>query len=268
MSYARCNGADLYFEDEGDGTPLVFLPGVMTGVRFFTHQLASLSDDYRIIALDYRGHGRSEKTETGHTVPQYARDLHAFLGHRDLHDVILVGWSMGALVSWEYLDRYGADRVQALVDVDMSASAFAWDDYGHGNNDLGRLTETLELVQTSHEMLIEGLIGAAFADPPSPETRVLVFDELSRTPPPIQVKSAILFDYTMRDYRDVLPDIELPTLVCAGRDEKWRTVAAVRDVADRLPNAEFELFEESGHCITLEEPERFSRRVESFVESL
>ena len=120
MAYEQCNGADLYFEDEGSGTPLVFLPGVMTGVRFFTHQLASLSDEYRTIALDYRGHGRSEKTETGHTVPQYARDLHAFLDQRDLHDVILVGWSMGALVSWEYIDRFGADRVQALVDVDMS----------------------------------------------------------------------------------------------------------------------------------------------------
>ncbi len=199
-------------------------------------------------------------------MPQYARDLHAFLDRRDLHDVILVGWSMGALVSWEYLDRFGVDRVRALVDVDMSASAFAWDGYDHGNNDLGRLTETLELAQMDHETLIEGLIGASFADPPSPETRALVFDELSRTPP--SIKSAILFDYTVRDYRDVLPGIDLPTLVCAGRNEKWRTVAAVRDVADRLPNAEFELFEASGHCITLEEPERFNRRIESFVESL
>lgn len=107
---------------------------------------------------------------------------------------------------------------------------------------------------------------SAFAYPPSPETKALVFDELSRTPP--SIKSAVLFDYSMRDYRDVLPDIDLPTLVCAGRDEKWRTVAAVRDVADRFPNAEFELFEASGHCITLEEPERFNRRIESFVESL
>ncbi|GKZ14033.1 alpha/beta hydrolase [Haladaptatus sp. T7] len=266
MPYEQCNGADLYFEDEGSGTPLVFLPGVMTGVRFFTHQLGDLSDDYRTVALDYRGHGRSEKTETGHTVAQYASDLDAFLDRRDFDDAVLVGWSMGALVAWEYVGQFGTDRVRGFVDVDMSASAFQWDYYDHGRSDLARLTETLEFVQTDHAAFIEGLVEAAFAEPPSPETRALVFDEVSRTPPPI--KSAILFDYTMRDYRDVLPDIETPTLVCAGADEKWRTVAAVRDVADRLPNAEFELFEESGHCITVEEPERFNRRLREFVESL
>ncbi|MGA9403207.1 alpha/beta fold hydrolase [Haladaptatus sp.] len=238
----------------------------MTGVRFFVHQLADLSPDHRIVALDYRGHGRSEKTETGHTVPGYADDLRTFLDRRNFNNVVLVGWSMGALVAWEYVDRFGTDRLRGLVDVDMSASAFAWDDYEHGNNDLARLSGTLELVQIDHAALIEGLIEAAFKEPPSPQTRTLVLDELTRTPPP--VKSAILFDYTVRDYRDALPEINLPTLVCAGADEKWRTVASVRDVADRIPNADFELFENSGHCITLEEPERFNRSLATFVDGL
>jgi non-heme chloroperoxidase len=266
MPYETCNGASLYFEDEGNGTPIVFLPGVMTGVRFFAHQLADLPPDRRTIALDYRGHGRSENTETGHTVPGYADDLRAFLDRRDLNNVVLVGWSMGALVAWEYVDRFETDRLQGLVDVDMSASAFAWDNYEHGNNDLARLVGTLELVQTDHAALIEGLVEAAFKEPPSPRTRTLVLDELTRTPPP--VKSAILFDYTVRDYRDALSGIDVPTLVCAGADEKWRTVASVRDVADRIPNAEFELFENSGHCITLEEPERFNRSLATFVDGL
>jgi non-heme chloroperoxidase len=266
MPYETCNGASLYFEDEGNGTPIVFLPGVMTGVRFFAHQLADLPPARRTVALDYRGHGRSEKTETGHTVPGYADDLRVFLDRRDLNNVVLVGWSMGALVAWEYVDRFGTDRLRGLVDVDMSASAFEWDDYEHGNNDLARLAGTLELVQTDHAALIEGLVEAAFKEPPSPQTRTLVLDELTRTPPP--VKSAILFDYTVRDYRDALPEINLPTLVCAGADEKWRTVASVRDVADRIPNAKFELFENSGHCITLEEPERFNRSLATFVDGL
>jgi pimeloyl-ACP methyl ester carboxylesterase len=61
IAYERCNGAELYFEDEGEGTPVVFLPGVMTGVRFFAPQLAALSDDFRTVAFDYRSHGRSER---------------------------------------------------------------------------------------------------------------------------------------------------------------------------------------------------------------
>ncbi|WP_435151866.1 alpha/beta fold hydrolase [Haladaptatus sp. DFWS20] len=266
MPYQQCNGADCYFEEKGEGTPLVFLPGVTTGIRFFTPQLSGLSDDFRTIALDYRGHGRSEKTETGHTVPQYARDLRAFLDGQNLDDVVLVGWSMGALVAWEYFDQFGTDGIRGLVVVDMSASPFQWDDFEHGNTNLDRLTETLELVQTDHLGLVEALIQQTFKTPPSAEMRRLVFDEVSRTPPPI--KSAILFDYSVRDYRDVLPDIDVPTLACAGADEKWRTVAAVEDVTDRIPDTEFELFEDSGHVPTLEEPDEFNRAIADFVAGL
>ena len=63
MPYSQCNGADLYSEDDGEGTPIVFLHGVMASRRFFEPQVTALSNDYRTIAVDFRGHGRSEKTE-------------------------------------------------------------------------------------------------------------------------------------------------------------------------------------------------------------
>lgn len=94
----------------------------------------------------------------------------------------------------------------------------------------------------------------------------MMFDEASRSPPPI--KSAIILDATMRDYRDVLPGIDVPTLVCAGVDEKWRSVAAVEYAAELIPDSRFELFEESGHCLTVEKPERFNRVVSDFMASL
>jgi len=265
MSYEQCNGVALYYEDEGEGRPVVYLHGVLAGLRFFQHQL-SPSVDHRAVALDYRGHGRSETPETGHTVPQYARDLRAFLDRRDLDDVVLVGWSMGALVAWEYADQFGTDRLAGTVVVDMSASAFRWDDYDHGSVDLDGLQERLELVQTDPADFTERLIDAAFAGSVSPQTRRLARDELSRPSPP--VKSAILADYTLRDYRDVLSALDVPALVVATADETWRTVAAVEHVASLLPDADVETFENSGHCPFLEEPVAFNRLVEEFVASL
>jgi len=96
MPTESVNGAKLYYESDGDGVPVVFLHGVLMSSRFFSEQ-QSLSDDYQLITLDFRGHGRSEKTEQGHTLPQYARDLESFLDAQDLSDVVLVGWSMGHL---------------------------------------------------------------------------------------------------------------------------------------------------------------------------
>ena len=265
MPYERCNGVDLYYEDEGDGRPVVYLPGAMAGLRFFQHQL-SPSADHRAVALDYRGHGRSATPETGHAVPQYARDLQAFLDRCGLDDVVLVGWSMGALVAWEHVDRFGTDRLAGLVVVDMSASAFQWADYDHGSIDLAGLRERLELVQTDPADFTERLIDAAFSGSVSPATRRLARDELSRPPPP--VKSAILADYALRDYRDVLPAVDVPALALATADETWRTVAAVEHVASLLPNADVETFENSGHCPFIEEPVRFNELVEEFVASL
>ena len=133
--------------------------------------MTALSTDHRPIALDYRGHGRSSKTDLGHTVPQYARDVHAFLEQRGLENVVFVGWSMGAHVVWEYVDQFGTDRLRGIVAVDMSASAFERADYDHGNTDLARLTGLLELVQTDTDNLIESLLESAFAEPLDDETR-------------------------------------------------------------------------------------------------
>lgn len=267
MPYVQCNGADLYYEDEGEGTPVVLLHGVLHSLRFFEPQLAGLSDEYRTVAVDFRGHGRSEKTELGHTVAQYARDIHTLLEQRDVDDGVLVGWSLGALVSWEYVDQFGTDRIRGLVDVDMEASRFQWDDYEHGLTDLEGIRDTLALVQRDRTGIVERMTEQVFKNP-SAETKRLQFDEISRTP--IATRSAILIDGLTRDYRRVLPEIDVPTLVCAGADEETTrgTVASVRNVADLVPDAQFELFEDSGHGPCYEEPERFNRVVSRFVDSI
>lgn len=265
MPVVQCNGADLYYEDHGEGQPIVFLHGMAAGLRYFEPQLTGLSDEYRTVAFDFRGQGRSEKTELGHTLPQYARDLHIFLEQLDLDDVVLVGWSMGALVSWEYVDQFGAERIRALVDVDMEPSPLKREGYDHGSYTVEGLREALVSIQTDPLGLVEASIEGLLKDPPSRELRTMMFDEDSRTSPLIQ--SAMLFEL-LRDYRDVLPEIDVPTLVCAGADEKWRSVASVEYAVELIPEAQFELFEDSGHCITVEEPDRFNQVVSDFVESL
>ena len=264
MPVVQCNGADLYYEDQGEGQSIVFLHGGMAGLRYFESQLTGLADDYRAVAFDFRGHGRSEKTELGHTLPQHARDLRCFLETLDLEDVVVVGWSMGAIVSWEYVDQFGTERIRGMVDVDMEPSPFKRQGYEHGSYDVDTLREMLVGAQTNPLAVAEQSVEALLAEPPTRERRNMMFDEGTRTPPPIQ--GAMLLEL-MRDYRDVLPEIDVPVLVCAGADEKWRSVASVEHAAELVPDARFELFERSGHCPMLEEPERFNRVLADFVDS-
>jgi pimeloyl-ACP methyl ester carboxylesterase len=265
MPVIRCNGADLYYEDYGDGRPIVFLHGATGGLRYFEPQLVELSTEFRTIAVDFRGHGRSAKSELGHTLPQYARDVRTLLETVALEEVVLVGWSMGAMVTWEYVGQFGTDRLHGLVDIDMEPSPLKREGYEYGSHDVTELRDALGAIQTDPLGLLQRQAEALLAAPPSRDLRTLILDEGSRIPPPIQ--SAMLLEL-VRDYREVLPTIDVPTLVCAGADEQWRTVASVEYVAEQVPNTRFELFEESGHCPTVEEPERFNRVLTDFVETL
>ncbi|MFP8955568.1 alpha/beta fold hydrolase [Natrialbaceae archaeon A-CW3] len=263
MATIQCNGADLYYEEHGSGHPIVFLHGAWAGCRYFESQLTSLSTEYRTVAFDFRGHGRSDPIGTGHTIAQYARDLRAVLEHRSLDDVVLVGWSLGAIVSWEYVDQFGTDRVSGLVDVDMEPCPAERDDYEYGSYSVDGLKTLNRRIQSDQEQVIEETIDLLLKDDPPRERRTMMYDEMSRTPP--SIKSAMLLEL-LCDYREVLPDIDVPTLVCAGADETWRSVPAVEYAAELIPDARAEVFAESGHCLTIEEPERFNRVVSDFVD--
>ena len=99
----RAGNVTLSVEDEGSGPAVVFIHGWSCSGRFFQRQLPYFARSHRVVIPDLRGHGRSEKTLSGHTLPQYAEDLRELFGSLSLERPVLVGWSMGAEVAWEYL---------------------------------------------------------------------------------------------------------------------------------------------------------------------
>lgn len=264
MPTVQCNGADLYYEEQGAGPPIVFLHGAFAGLRYFEPQLAELSEEFRPVAFDLRGHGRSEKTETGHTLPRHARDLRAFLERLDLTDGVVVGWSMGALVSWEYIDRVGTEEIDALVDIDMEPSPFQRADYEFGTYTIAGMQEALDEIQ-SNPLKRTGASREACSRTPVAGTPE---HDVRRRNPNATVGTGL--DALGDDARSPrrTPEIDVPTLVCAGADEKWRGVDNVKYAADLIPDARFELFEQSGHCLSVEEPERFDRVLTEFLRSL
>ena len=92
----------------------------------------------------------------------------------------------------------------------------------------------------------------------------MMFDEASRTPPPLK---SVIYTDILRKPPDILPVIDVPMLVSAGAGEEWRSVKSVTRVAELFPDSRFELFEESGHCITIEEPKRFNQVLSDFLDS-
>ena len=105
---------DLYYTDQGpsDAQPVVLIHGFpLNGESWGKQQAALLDAGYRVIAYDRRGFGASSKVGSGYDYDTFAGDLHALIEDLDLHEAVLVGFSMGTGEIARYLSRYGSTRV-------------------------------------------------------------------------------------------------------------------------------------------------------------
>lgn len=109
------NGTDIeiYYEDHGDGRPVVLIHGYpLNGRSWERQQRELLAADYRAINYDRRGFGLSSQPTTGYDYDTFAADLNALLDHLALDEVDLVGFSMGTGEVTRYLGKYGSGRVR------------------------------------------------------------------------------------------------------------------------------------------------------------
>jgi pimeloyl-ACP methyl ester carboxylesterase len=107
---------DLYYEDHGSGRPVVLIHGwPLSGASWEKQVAALLPAGLRVVTYDRRGFGQSSKPTKGYDYDTFADDLHKLLTHLDLHDVTLVGFSMGTGEVARYLGAYGSKRVRSAV---------------------------------------------------------------------------------------------------------------------------------------------------------
>jgi pimeloyl-ACP methyl ester carboxylesterase len=107
---------ELYYEDHGTGQVVVLIHGYpLDGHSWEKQSMVLLEAGYRVITYDRRGFGASSQPTTGYDYDTFAADLNTVLTTLDLHDVVLVGFSMGTGELGRYVGTYGAGRVSKLA---------------------------------------------------------------------------------------------------------------------------------------------------------
>ena len=120
-------GVEIYYEDQGHGQPLLFIPGITMSTGVFEKQAAHFSKKYRVICMDPRSQGRSSKVMYGNTYEQHGRDVRMLVEHLDLDDLTMIGWSSGAADLWAYVSLYDTGRLKGAVAIDMPPKPLSHD---------------------------------------------------------------------------------------------------------------------------------------------
>ncbi len=107
---------ELYYEDHGAGKPVVLIHGwPLSGASWERQTAALLSAGFRVITYDRRGFGKSSQPAIGYDYDTFADDLNKLVMALDLHDLALVGFSMGSGEVARYVGRHGTERVSKVV---------------------------------------------------------------------------------------------------------------------------------------------------------
>lgn len=104
----------LYYEEAGDKEPLILLHGNGEDGSYFKHQVDYFSKDYRVIAIDTRGHGKSPRGEKPFTIGQFAEDLNGFMEEQGIKKAHLLGFSDGGNIALAFALKYPG-KVDSLI---------------------------------------------------------------------------------------------------------------------------------------------------------
>jgi len=267
------DGVRIHYMEAGSGKLLVMIPGWSQTAAQFKHQLDGLSDRYRVIALDMRGHGESSKPDHGYRIHRLSKDVYEFLTANNLTDVTLAGHSMGCSVIWGYWELFGNERVSKLILIDQMPMITAnpiWPE--QEKIDAGAILDKDSLYGVTNSLAgpdgvktTNDFIGAMFTKQYSRDEVNWVVQQNLKLPRPYAAR--LLYDHATNDWRDVLPHLTLPTLIVGGKSSLvgWRSQVWM---GTQIPGSKVVIFEDDeggNHFMFMENPEKFNRLVKEFM---
>jgi 2-succinyl-6-hydroxy-2,4-cyclohexadiene-1-carboxylate synthase len=262
MPRAPVNGIELNYREKGEGHPVFLLHGYTGNLRNWALQVATLSNEYRMVSIDHRGHGESDKPQDadGYTLAGMAEDALGVLDHLGIEECYLVGHSMGGAIA-QQLALAHPERVRALVLLDT------WSEVPRGRG-VAERARLLELAET------EGM-EAVFEEQLRSEPLRLqqleqhpVFlatwrQQFLMTSPEAYVHCARAIGATP-SWRDELRRIGVPALViCGENDEPF--IEACRQLHEGIAGSELAWIPNAGHTPQIENAAAFNPVLTGFL---
>jgi len=262
-------GIQLHLVETGNpnGRPILFIHGLSQCWLAWSRQLSSdLAANYRLVAMDMRGHGFSDKPREAYADSKlWAEDVNQAIKALRLEQAILCGWSYGPLVILDYLRHFGEDSIAGLNFVAGITKLGS-------DSALSVLTpEFLSLVSGFFAVDVEesvnslkSLLQLCFVTKPTSEELFLMLGFNVLVPP--YVRQALLSRSFDND--DLLPKIRKPVLITHGANDAIVKPAIVDEHLAGLSHAQTHIIPNVGHAPFWEAAAAFNQRLAMFAESL
>ena len=255
-------GLRIAYQDEGAGPGLVLLHGGMDDSRSWRWQVDGLSDEFRVLAWDAPGCGQSSEPPGSWRMPDYADCLAAWLEAVGVEQPNLLGLSWGSTVALELYRRHPAVPRSLIL-----ASAYAgWAGSLPPEDVTARLEAVLAAADLPRDDLLKGWPGllSPSAPPALVEELVRIWADNAGSIHPAGYRS-MAHSMAEADLRDVLPRIEIPTLLLYGELDQRSPLRIAAELRDRIPSARLSVIAGAGHVSNAEAPAEFNAQVREFL---
>ena len=253
-SFLTSDGVKLHYLESGTGPTILFVPGWTMPAEIWQPQIEHFSKSHSVVAVDPRSQGASDKPGEGNYPGRRAQDYKELIDHLGGAPVVMVGWSLAVHETLTFVEMFGTKQLKGLVLVDRSP----YTPLAQEERD-SRYT-MFHNFQADRKQFMAGFVRSMYHKPQTEPYLESVTAASLKTPTTTAV--ALLAEFAVKnDLRFVLPKLNIPVLAVMTENNR----AAADLIRTSVPGSQAEVFEDAGHCLFVDDADRFNTVLESFL---
>ena len=263
MPHMNINGKNLYYEEHGEGFPVIFSHSFLWNTQMWAPQIEALSKNYRCICIDLWNHCQSDILPLhDYSIEQCAKDYWEFSQALGLKEFAFIGLSVGGMIG-AHLALNHPEAVKALALV----ATFVGEEPEKSKDAFDELLQTFSDTGNFSEDLVSDVAPYFFSpktyqkNPPIVQDFKKALADMPGTSMPgiVDLGRAILIK--RQSLLDRLPELSIPTLVMVGSDDLPRPPSESKLMAEKIKSAKLAIIPDAGHICCLEKPERVTQEI-------
>lgn len=256
MPYITIRGTKLHYLEEGEGKPIICFHSTPASAQFYQPQLDHFSREYRVIAVDLRGHGDSEKPRGPYPIAEFLLDYIEIFDALELKEFVLVGCSVGGIVAQLYALEHGSN-LHGLVLIGSPCSRRGRDVEGFYR----------AVKAKGWEQVARALVDKQLHPSTAPAVKEWAVREYLKTPLYVREaeEEALLAEV---HHTERVSEIAVPTLLTAGEAEEREIFEQMELMSQRISGAAWHVFSGAAHMPNFERSAEFNEVMAGFLKKI